>query len=196
MTFHAWLSARVQVVVLAAELFWLAVFAYTTSDGARFFLVDDLLFVCGFVLVSAVWAIGILGHLIRRPGHRLRYILSLSWPAWWVREPYILAVALLLWFTPVGFATRLALSAPFVARTADAVLDGRTTPETLNGHLVGLFLVRNVDHVGEAVRFITGPCSLFDDCGFVYSPKGSPPVVGEDSYQHLWGPWWHWYRSF
>jgi hypothetical protein len=37
---------------------------------------------------------------------------------------------------------------------------------------------------------------LVDDCGVVYSPTGEPPVVGEDSYEHISGPWWHWYRSW
>jgi hypothetical protein len=196
MLFHAWLLSRIQVVILVTELFWLAILAYTTSDGARFFLVDDVLFVCGGAVVATVWAIGVLGHLARRPSHRFRYLFSLAWPAWWVREPYILGAALLLWFTPVALAARLAFSAPFIARAADAVLVGRVSPEELDNHLIGLFLVRDVDQVGEAVRFITGPCSLLDACGFVYSPKGKPLVVGEDRYHHLWGPWWHWYRSF
>jgi hypothetical protein len=196
MLLHVWLWQRIQVVILAVELLWLVILTYTTSDGARFFLVDDVIFASGLALVGTIWVVGIMNHLIRQPGHRFRYLISLSWPTWLVREPYIVVAALLLWFTPIAFGARFGLSAPFVAKAAEAVLAGRVPPDQLNHHVIGLYPVRDVDHVGEAVRFITGRCSLFDDCGFVYSPKGSPPVVGRDSYHHLWGPWWHWYRTF
>jgi hypothetical protein len=46
------------------------------------------------------------------------------------------------------------------------------------------------------VRMITSQCSMFDHCGLAYSPAGEPARVGEDYYSHIWGPWWHWYRSW
>ena len=61
----------------------------------------------------------------------------------------------------------------------------------------GLFRVRELTRFenGE-LRFLTSSCGLVDQCGVVYSPAGPPPNRGEDSFTHLYGPWWHWHQSW
>jgi hypothetical protein len=60
---------------------------------------------------------------------------------------------------------------------------------------IGLFSVRELECLGECRRFITAH-DFLDDAGLAYCPTGRPPVVGEDSYSHLYGGWWRWYRSW
>jgi len=64
------------------------------------------------------------------------------------------------------------------------------------GRQVGLFRVREFSQFESELRFLTNECGLVDFCGIVFSPDGPPPNRGEDSFSHLYGPWWHWYRSW
>jgi len=64
------------------------------------------------------------------------------------------------------------------------------------GRWIGLFRVREFEQFGSELRFITNECGVVDNCGVVFSPDGPPPRRGEDSFSHLFGPWWHWYQSF
>jgi hypothetical protein len=64
------------------------------------------------------------------------------------------------------------------------------------GRWIGLFHVREFAQFGSELRFITNDCGVVDNCGVVFSPDGPPPSRGEDTFSHLFGPWWHWYQSF
>ena len=195
MMFHTWLREWIHVICLSAELLWLLALAYVTSDGARSFLIDYGMFVVGCGAATVIWCVGGVGHLLRRPSGRIRYLVSMSWPLWWVREPFVMAAALVLVLTPITFYVRLGLSARPVAQAAETILSTDASPATVSYRQLGVFFVREVDRADGAVRFITGGCGIMDSCGFVYCPEGTPPRVGSDSYRHLWGPWWHWYQS-
>ena len=196
MQFHSWLLARRHRIVLLLEFAWLAALVYATSDGARFFFGDYALFLVGVPLVAGIWFVAVIGSLLRHSQGRLRYVLSLAWPLWWVREPYILAAAFVVWFTPVTFVTRLALSTPFARAAAERVLTSEIRPNALEGRVIGLYLANQVSSTADVVRFRTGPCGFVDDCGFAYGPRGLPAVEGRFRYHHLWGPWWHWLHHF
>ncbi len=74
---------------------------------------------------------------------------------------------------------------------------GRRSPQKPGdpARRVGLFKVRETELLkSETVRLITAE-DFVDHAGFVYSPQ-KPPVLGEDSYSHLYGSWWHWQRSW
>jgi hypothetical protein len=60
---------------------------------------------------------------------------------------------------------------------------------------IGLFEVSEIDTPGDSVRFVVGD-AFIDSVGVVYSPGGTPPLVGEDSSRHLHGSWWMWYRRW
>jgi hypothetical protein len=61
---------------------------------------------------------------------------------------------------------------------------------------IGYFRVTEIDRAGKSVRFVIGEYGLADSIGVAYSPGGEPPVVGEDYYYDLGGPWWLWIRSW
>jgi hypothetical protein len=79
-----------------------------------------------------------------------------------------------------------------VTKEAGAIASGQVVP----GTRAGLFRVQEVEALpGGIVRLITTDC-MFDHCGVVYCPKGTPPRIGEDSYSPLGWNWWHWLRSW
>jgi hypothetical protein len=81
----------------------------------------------------------------------------------------------------------------YVQTASPAITASSPTP----GVRVGLFRLRNAEVLPHGVvRMITTECGVVDSCGLVYSPAGTPPVVGEDVYDSLGGPWYHWYRRF
>lgn len=86
-------------------------------------------------------------------------------------------------------AGALVASAPALAVAPDLELFERP-------RRVGLFRVREFTQFDRELRFKTSECGLVDTCGIVYSPGGPPPNRGEDSFYHLYGPWWHWYQSW
>ena len=111
--------------------------------------------------------------------------------------PYLLLVACLaVVFFGVSFNAALWLRVETSRGPLEAVAADVRAGETPKTPLwVGSFRVREIDAAGDSVRFIVGE-SLLDDFGIVHSPSGEPPVVGEDSYQHLGGDWWAWERSW
>lgn len=113
----------------------------------------------------------------------------------WLWEPVTIVACWAIVYTGILFPTRFAVSRPALERYARQVQErGDSAPPT--GGIVGLFRLREVELLPNGVvRLITTSCML-DDCGVAYSPKGPPPVIGEDSYRRLSGNWWHWYRSW
>jgi hypothetical protein len=117
-----------------------------------------------------------------------------------VRRRLVVPALLLLCFglvwTGAAFRLRFLLSRPalerFVRDARPSIVRGEFRP----GVRVGLFRIQEAEAMpGDVVRLITTNC-MFDDCGVVYSPAGSPPVVGEDTYKPLGAHWWHWWRSW
>jgi hypothetical protein len=115
----------------------------------------------------------------------------------WLMEPVFVVLVAAAVLTGAAFRLRFAMSWPFLAHYADAVVargvpaDGPHPPA-----VVGLFVVRETETLsGGVVRMITTRCG-FDDCGVAYSPNGRPPRVGEDSYTALGAGWWQWWRSW
>ncbi len=108
--------------------------------------------------------------------------------------PIVCSVAFIFATTDVGIRGRLWLCESEVARFATAIEPGAGWDLEKSAQ-VGLFSVREVDRHGDCVRMITAK-DFLDDAGLVYCQAGQPPRIGEDSYRHLWGPWWHWRRSW
>lgn len=110
----------------------------------------------------------------------------------------LVSLALLLsggiaYWTGTAIYLRLLASRSALERYAAAA--GQRGLDSKQPVRAGLFLVRETETLeGGTVRLITAEC-MFDDCGLVFS-SGQPPVIGEDSYDHLLGKWWHWRRSW
>ena len=103
-----------------------------------------------------------------------------------------LAVCMLALSTDIAFGARVLLSQRALERAAHAAQRGRVPHQPQR---IGLFVVREMDVVGSAVRFVTTDCGL-DECGVAFSAQGEPPRHGEDRYVHLRGAWWRWHRSW
>jgi hypothetical protein len=169
---------------------WLAAALLQYSNAGTPFIHTEwfLLWFAGLLLVPVTGAaLVVVAVAHRRVRQRLLWLGALTPP-----------LALVIWFAAVSLwlplRVRLFLSqdslASFSADHAEGDRDHR-----LNRR-VGLFNVEEFDVVEGCTRFITAD-SFVDDAGLVYCPEGNhPPHVGEDSYDHLFGNWWHWHRSW
>ncbi len=113
-------------------------------------------------------------------------------------EPIVLVGSIALLHFSVPTKLRLKLSEPALMsyiQTAQAAQAAQ--PQlAISPRQVGLFQVQETELLSSGtVRLITTE-DFFDHAGFVYSPNQAPPVLGEDSYSHLYGDWWHWQRSW
>jgi hypothetical protein len=169
---------------------WAVAVLVMTSDGVGF--ADTVVYFFGglalgtFAVVTTAAAFG-------------HGAVAKQWPV--ASEIALLVVQLAIIAAVAG---SVVLDVPFAARFAAsrsaleaAALRTRAAHQPAVPGTIGLFRVTEIDRAGSAVRFIVGDAGLFNDsAGVVYSPDGQPPVVDEDSYQHIGGPWWSWYRSW
>jgi hypothetical protein len=182
-------------VFLFLELLLVVAVVETLTDGGVLLVIDvPLAIACGVVLASA-WLTRVFAALffyMRRGAFSTE---KRRWPRLLV-EPILAIVVLACVYTPYPFEARVLASSSALRACASAARSGQLSLPLSKPRWAGLFRVREIDVAGQAVRFITSHCSLFDDCGLVYSADGPPPKVGEDFYTKLKGPWYHWYRSF
>ena len=150
-------------------------------DGLNLLIITTLVFLILYLKVTGLHLQSVFA-LLRRP---VLYVVLLSF----------LGIYLLGTYAEALFEIRFKLSQQALENFANhPVLDH----ERSTVQWVGLFPLREVDIAGTSVRMIVSDCHLFDDCGFVYSPDGEPPVIGEDSYTKI--PfaenWYYWWRSW
>jgi hypothetical protein len=126
----------------------------------------------------------------RNPGILFNHALA------WAVIPGAVVAAVLVGNASVLLRARVWLSERALVRAA-ADLEGIPADDLrARGQRVGLFWVREFQRVDSELRFTTTECGLLDTCGLVYSPVGPPVRRGEDSFSHLYGPWWHLYQSW
>jgi hypothetical protein len=183
---------RLPLILSAIASLWCAIVVVTFSDAGVPF--PTWLAVSFFgVFLAVVSIIGIAITYTRRraeasePSRNLRwFILTTAM----IISVFVLAgTSQLLWIRVYLSAKALQQSGPILAGVP---------PDTLytQGRWIGLFHVREFAQFGSELRFITNECGIVDNCGIIFSPDGPPPSRGEDSFAHLFGPWWHWYQSF
>jgi hypothetical protein len=171
-------------ILLGFTLLWFVVFAITFSDAGVPFPI--WVFMAGlFLALICLWTIRLTVAFAKQSSERRLIRPQLHY---WISIPAMLALGLLLGASPVLLSSRVYLS-------SDALIHN----ETRNGaddRWIGLFHVRESWRFDREIRFITNECGLVDTCGLIYSPDGQPQRHGEDSFDHLYGPWWHWYQSW
>ena len=171
-------------ILLGLTLLWFVVFVITFSDAGVPFPVWMLL--SGLLLTSALlWTIRLTIAFAKQNEERKLIRPQLNY---WISIPAILGAAVLLGASPVLLEARVYLSSDALLRSE--VRDGQ------DDRWIGLFHIRESWQYGDEIRFLTNECDLLDHCGIVYSPDGRPQRRGEDSFDHLYGPWWHWYQSW
>src|SRR4030095_1302464 len=95
-------------------------------------------------------------------------------------------------------SVRFRLSRPALDAYVAEVVAGRVQPHGYGTprHWVGLFRVAETESLPDGVVRIITASDFLDDAGFTFSPVSPPPRVGEDSYTHITGAWYHWHRSW
>jgi hypothetical protein len=177
-------------LTLTAGFAWVAyVLLFGSDAGLTVDVVIALVWGGGAVLVLCALRVALHLVLTRRAPERRR-IRRL------VAEPIVLLLCFAFIWSGAAFWVRFRLSRPslnsYVQSPSLGIAAGPFRPEGR----VGLFWLREVEVLPHGVvRIITTDC-MFDHCGLVYSPAGAPPVVGEDLYKALGGPWYHWWRSW
>jgi hypothetical protein len=185
----------IPVVVLVCAWFVFVVCAF--SDAGSSLPSFVVLVYCG-LLWGVVWLIRFVVFLARQrrgsiPVQPFRRALL-----YWSFEPAALCLTAVLVYTGILYHLRFRLSRPALESYAAEIVAGRKQPHgfATPRRWVGLYRVRETELLPDGVvRIITAP-SGFDDAGFTSSPVSSPPVVGEDSYTHITGSWYHWHRSW
>ena len=172
---------------------WFLLLCYFLSDGAQSFW--DYLFYDGGLTLTIVTSLAFLFLYLKTNGlHHQTWFGLLRRPVTYLLIFSFLGSYLISVY-PVSFVVRFKLSQQALENFAEhPTLDH--DPSTFQW--VGLFALREVDVAGSAVRMIVSECNVLDDCGFVFSPDGEPPILGEDHYIKI--PfakgWYHWHRSW
>jgi hypothetical protein len=120
----------------------------------------------------------------------------------WVAMPAIAALTVAMVVTSAPLWLRFGLSRGGMTTYARSVVD--TVPGTTDEAApiadapsrLGLFSVDRAEVIPGGMRFIVSGAGFIDPAGFAYSPNGVPPFIGEDTYEHLSGPWYLWTESF
>ena len=176
--------------VLVGCVFWVVASTVASSNsglGLEVFLL--------FYVISALWAMSWLGRGLVHLWYARKAAAETTRVRYWMTEPVVWAMGVAIAISGVSSYARFALSRP--ALTSLACSTELVTDRDYD-KWVGLYSVREVEVLPHGVvRLITSTSGL-DEAGFVYSPKGLPPVVGEDFYRKL--PliehWYHWRRSW
>ena len=179
---------------------WFLLLCYFLSDGGPSFL-DYVFYVFGglSLMLMIVISLAFLFLYLKTNGLQLQTWYGQTWLGL-LRRPviYLLIFSFLGYLIidyPASFIVRFKLSQQALENFAEhPTLDH--DPSTFQW--VGLFPLREVYVTGSAVRIIVTRCNVLDDCGFVFSPDGEPPILGEDHYIKI--PfakgWYHWHRSW
>ena len=176
-------AAGVAVFVAAAAL---TLWAFS-PPGGYFGAVLVLPYV--WIALFAAWAMRTaVVAFRRRPLPRGRLVV------WAVLVPaLVVATAAAVWIE-LPFRVRYEVSEDAMNRVASEVVRGERDPATIRR--IGLWEVDRAERVRGGMRFLVSGTGFLDPIGFAYSPAGPPPVIGEDSYEHLDGPWYLWIESW
>ena len=163
---------------------WLIALLYFSSDGG--------MSVCDVLGLGYAWLALAISWIVTFFVLRSRKV-SFG-PAGRVLVPLVLAIGGFLYFTEGAIYLRLLGSkGALEAYVASAQRGHRNSRQPVR---IGLFKVLETETLSDGtVRMITAEC-MFDECGLAFAPRGIPPVIGEDSYEHLGGAWWRWSRSW
>jgi len=171
---------------------WFAAVVFIFSDAAVPFPVWALVSLFSIGL-AGLWLVRLLiawFHRREKQGPIRRYRI------WWLTTSALIVLGFVLAGTLPLLSIRVYLSARALRESPPALTMVSQEDLFKHGRWVGLFHVTEFSAYGSELRFITSDCGLVDMCGIVYSPDGPPHNRGEDSFAHLFGPWWHWYQSW
>jgi hypothetical protein len=176
-------NVRPPRLLFAVVVLWLVIIVVTFSDAGVPFPI--------WMAVSAA-SVGLTVCALVR----LALTYKRAAPRWWILTFILIAAGFALESSSKLLSVRLYLSAGALQKSGPSLAAIPSEDLYTHGRWVGLFHVKEFAQFGSELRFITNDCGVVDSCGIVFSPDGPPPNRGEDSFSHLYGPWWHWYQSF
>ncbi len=119
---------------------------------------------------------------------------------YWLFEPTVIVVSLLLSYAGVFSFIRFTLSEQALTRYVEDVRTGKVNIAFKFNHpprKIGLYTVSQTDLMPDGtVRVITSLHGLLDKAGFANSSHNPPPRRGEDTYKHIYQQWWYWHESW
>lgn len=185
----------IPVAILLSALFVFVVICF--SDAAA----DSgpvVALVYGSLIWGAIWLVRFVVTVVRQrrgsiPRPTRRYAL-----VHWGVEPVVLLLCGVLALTGVLYHVRFRLCRPALDAYVADVFAERVQPHGFDSpkRWVGLFHVAETELQKNGVVRIITTSTFVDDAGFTYSPTSPPPRIGEDSYDHITGSWYRWYRSW
>jgi hypothetical protein len=120
--------------------------------------------------------------------------------SFWAIEPTCILLTLLVIYAGLFSLIRFSLSENALSQYAADVRSGKINVDFEFFHekkRIGLYQLTITEHLSDGtVRFITSSHNLLDSAGFANSESNPPMKRGEDSYKHIYGNWWVWYRSW
>jgi len=188
------LMARPTSVELGLTCLWFALAVVAVTDAAvgfSYFLTLSF----GLMVLGSIWVLRgaiTLIQVFARARHRGKLVLTIF--SWLALPGVVFCSAGLAWHK-IGLKLRVRMSEPALAEFVRTVEPGSNQIFDGSGKCVGLFRILEAENTAGCVRFITTQ-EFLDHAGLAHCPEGEPPVMGEDCYRHLYGPWWHWYRSW
>lgn len=170
--------------------------AFSNAGSNVLLSVLALYFVGGW---GIIWLIRLFIAWRRKAKHRESKLHKACW-RYWLVEPIVIIIPLVLAVSGVFSSIRFALSEPALSRYVADVRAGKVDLAFEFSHpprQVGLYRVTFTDLLPDGtVRMITSSHGLMDKAGFANSPHRPPPRLGEDSYQYIQQHWWYWYESW
>ena len=155
--------------------------------------------ILGALPVAVIWGLVWLVRLIvsvrrqRQGGSHVKNSLT-----YWLFEPAVIIVPLVLSLLDVFTFARFALSEQALVSYVESVRAGKVNL-TFDNHPprhVGLYTVTFTDLLPDGtVRVLTSSHGVLDRAGFANSPQTPPPKQGEDSYKNIHQQWWYWYEK-
>jgi hypothetical protein len=189
---------KLPLVVRIALVVWCVFILVAFSDAGFGLSVFFGLFIGGAVW-AFVWSVRLGVVLWRQRKGSVPVVTARQMWRYWAVEPVVLSVTAAIGLSGVLLHLRLQLSMSALESFAAEVAAGRVSTQRRDApaRWVGLFRIREVERLDDGtVRLITCEDGMLDEAGIVRSPKSDPPVIGEDTYSHLSGPWFRWHRSW
>lgn len=177
---------------MLACLTLLALLALVSVSVPGGYFAVDLLAYFGLAVLGLVWLMRLV--LAIAAAVYYRHAMVRAWR--WAVVPVAIAVVIVLVRARVPLRLRFELSRGALDRLAARVVSGTVDPNDVTGHWVGTYPVERVERLPGGMRFLVRGAGFFHIGGFAYSPGQAPPVVGEDYYHHITGPWYAWIEGF
>ena len=181
-----------RLVCLGAVIgLWLVTLGgWSMPDGPSVPLV--LMLVPSWLFVGTAYFVALAVAAVRRgrDGRRMS-------PVAWILPPLLVVLIAPAIVADLPLRARFAASRGSLDSAALDVLARGSTERDTRSRWLGFYLVRGIEVEAGAARFVVGESGFGDAQGFAYwEGPGEPPVVGEDRYEHLTGPWWIWVESW